>query len=289
MVLENTILIFLDFYFFGKKSSHNLQIPHYLIIMIKQLFKIFFFIVNCQGQHVPRSINLKRTAVSVSSIFSVFGLYAGFRFLEDEKKITSFKELVFTKYIKKGMSCLEIGYGADGDGANIMYYPKGLELTAIDPLIDVGNGGERRKVAISDYEKRDIKLQLMHADCESLPFPSKSFDAVVCTLVLCTVRSPEASIAEVLRVLRPGGVFICQEHLRGEPHSSLAFQQELFDPIQQALANNCHLTRDTQLLLDQLVGDGPGYKFSKALERDIVQLSSHWPISRQLLAVYLKQ
>jgi ubiquinone/menaquinone biosynthesis C-methylase UbiE len=86
----------------------------------------------------------------------------------------------------------------------------------------------------------------IQAPAEALPFPDAAFDAVVCTLVLCSVSSVPGALAEAARVLRPGGRLIFCEHTAapwaGRPLMRAA--QAAADPLQRALADGCHLTRD---------------------------------------------
>jgi ubiquinone/menaquinone biosynthesis C-methylase UbiE len=89
------------------------------------------------------------------------------------------------------------------------------------------------------------QLQLVEGLAESMPFPDDSFDTVVCTLTLCSVESPERVLREMRRVLRPAGQLVFLEHVRDPNFGVLWLQQALFDPLQQALADGCHLTRDT--------------------------------------------
>lgn len=63
--------------------------------------------------------------------------------------------------------------------------------------------------------------------------------------VLCSVTDPEAALSEVRRVLKPGGTLLFIEHTAaGEGRALLRLAQQVLDPLQQALADNCHLTRD---------------------------------------------
>lgn len=67
---------------------------------------------------------------------------------------------------------------------------------------------------------------------EALPLADSSADAVVCTLTLCSVRDPAAAVAEVRRVLRPGGIFLFIEHVLSPTDAFLAQQQRTLTPLQ---------------------------------------------------------
>lgn len=97
-----------------------------------------------------------------------------------------------------------------------------------------------------------VELELVNATAESLPFASASADVVVSTFCLCSVRSPHAVLAEAARVLRPGGRLLLLEHVSAAAGTPLARKQRALDPLQQALAGNCHLTRRTGALLAEL-------------------------------------
>jgi ubiquinone/menaquinone biosynthesis C-methylase UbiE len=66
----------------------------------------------------------------------------------------------------------------------------------------------------ANHRSGGLALRVMRAEAEALPFPDESFDAVVSTLVFCTLRDPPAALKEVHRVLRPGGRWIFVEHVR---------------------------------------------------------------------------
>jgi ubiquinone/menaquinone biosynthesis C-methylase UbiE len=103
---------------------------------------------------------------------------------------------------------LEIGAGT---GLNLAHYPDELrELVLVEPepamrdrLTRRIRGGGRQAVVVD-------------AAAEALPFADASFDTVVCTLVLCTVAAPDRALAEIGRVLRPGGRMLFIEHVRAE-------------------------------------------------------------------------
>jgi len=141
---------------------------------------------------------------------------------------------------------LEVGFGG---GANLDYYPRGVVLTGIDPLLSKDYANPQSQSVVRRYAQRDIPLSLQQGVCEALPFGDATFDCVVSTLVFCSVADPLQSLREVARVLRPGGLFLCVEHVLGEDGSFLQAQHRLLDPLQQILADGCHLTRTTDQLL----------------------------------------
>jgi SAM-dependent methyltransferase len=103
---------------------------------------------------------------------------------------------------------LEIGAGT---GLNLPHYPTGLEqLVLAEPGARMG---ERIDL---DRGPAGVPTRVERAPAEELPFEDGSFDTVVSTLVLCTVGDPQRAVAEVARVLRPGGRLLFLEHVRAE-------------------------------------------------------------------------
>lgn len=77
---------------------------------------------------------------------------------------------------------------------------------------------------------------------EAIPFADGSFDTVVCTYTLCSVDNPRAVMAEMRRILRPGGQLLFLEHGRA-PDRGVAAWQERLEPVWKRIAGGCHLTR----------------------------------------------
>lgn len=86
-------------------------------------------------------------------------------------------------------------------------------------------------------------VEVVQADVEALPFPDASFDTVVGTLVFCSVRDPAQGLAEVRRVLKPGGELRLLEHVRVPGWRGRVL--DALDVPWHALEGSCHLNRDT--------------------------------------------
>jgi SAM-dependent methyltransferase len=135
---------------------------------------------------------------------------------------------------------VEIGPGA---GANLRYLPAGIRLIAIEPNRQM-HGMLRRSA-----QWRGIDLDLRDGFGERLDIPSASVDFVFSSLVLCSVESPEQVIAEVRRVLRPGGKFVCVEHVAAPGGSGNHRLQRIIRSPWKWLFEGCDLCRDTGSML----------------------------------------
>ncbi len=130
---------------------------------------------------------------------------------------------------------VELGAGA---GASMRYLAPGSRLVAIEPNPHA-HADLRRTAA-----RYGIDLEIRGERAESTGLPSASVDAVICTLVLCTVEDQAAALAEVRRILRPGGRFVFIEHVGSGPGPIRAMQRLLRRPWRYVF-DGCCLDRDT--------------------------------------------
>jgi ubiquinone/menaquinone biosynthesis C-methylase UbiE len=119
---------------------------------------------------------------------------------------------------------LEIGAGT---GLNLEHYPQTIALVLTEP-----DPNMRRRLA-DRLAESGRAAAIVDAAAEELPFPADSFDAVVSTLVLCSVRDQRRALGEIKRVLRPGGRLFVIEHVRGE--GGRAVVQEVVAPASRLL------------------------------------------------------
>ncbi|AOP33208.1 hypothetical protein A0128_04675 [Leptospira tipperaryensis] len=131
---------------------------------------------------------------------------------------------------------VELGPGV---GSNLRYFKPGTTLLAVEP-----NEG-MHPLLKKNSEKYSIKTELMNLSAEKLPFSDSSVDAVVCSLVLCTVEKPDQVLKEIKRVLKKGGKFVFLEHVAAEHGSWIQWiQKTVFRPWLWFF-EGCHLNRDT--------------------------------------------
>jgi SAM-dependent methyltransferase len=132
---------------------------------------------------------------------------------------------------------VEIGAGT---GANLRYYRPGTRLRAVEPSPYM-----RERLAARAREL-GIAVELCGQVGEAIDLPSGSADAVVSTLVLCTVPDPVAVLGEVRRVLRRGGRFLCLEHVVAPPASFLWRLQRWVKRPWRWFFEGCHVDRDLE-------------------------------------------
>lgn len=135
---------------------------------------------------------------------------------------------------------VELGSGV---GANLRYLPAGATLTAIEPNRHMHD----RLHAAADGH--GVRLDLREELAERTGLPSGSADAVISSLVLCTVTDPEAVLAEVRRILRPGGTFRFVEHVVAADGTPTRFAQRAVRRPWAWTFEGCSCERDLEAVV----------------------------------------
>ncbi|QMW21513.1 class I SAM-dependent methyltransferase [Sandaracinobacteroides saxicola] len=136
---------------------------------------------------------------------------------------------------------LEIGFGT---GATLPFYrPEQVtRLTVVEP----SHGMNRRAAAA--IAASPIPVHSQPGAGEHLPFADASFDTVVTCLTLCSVADPRQVLAEIRRVLKPGGMFLFLEHVLSDDPARQRWQQRL-NPVQKVIGVGCNLNRNTAAMV----------------------------------------
>jgi ubiquinone/menaquinone biosynthesis C-methylase UbiE len=139
---------------------------------------------------------------------------------------------------------VELGFGS---GPNVGLYPPAVDrVLAVEPS-DGARALARKRMAGRDHPPVDF----VGLDGATLPVDDASADAVLSTFTLCTIPDIDAAMAEIVRVLRPGGSLHFVEHGRSEDPNVFR-RQVRFEPIQRRIAGGCHLTRDPAELAERV-------------------------------------
>lgn len=131
---------------------------------------------------------------------------------------------------------LEIGAG---EGENFGAFDHDVEWIGLEP-----DAGRRAELAVR-ARGWGHRSEVLDAVAERIPLPDASVDAVVGTYVLCSVDDQAAALAEVRRVLRPGGRVVFVDHVVAPPRTFKRALQRAVTPISARFCHNCHWDRDT--------------------------------------------
>lgn len=156
---------------------------------------------------------------------------------------------------------LEVGFGT---GRNLPHYPQAVEsVSGIDPMITLGVKSVEQRIRESAFP---VERAALRAD-SSLPFDTGRFDCVVTTWTLCSIPDADAALAEMHRVLKPGGRYLFIEHGRSRSERTVRWQDRV-NPFWNRLTEGCNINRPIDQLveragfelssLDEFKGKGPG-------------------------------
>jgi ubiquinone/menaquinone biosynthesis C-methylase UbiE len=138
-----------------------------------------------------------------------------------------------------GMAGTLIEVGA-GNGLNFGHYPESVSsVLAVEPEPHLRAIAERNALTAR------VPIKVVDGSAEQLPAEDGSFDAVVATLMLCSVSDPSAALAEMRRVLRPGGELRFMEHVRADTPAHRRIQQLADATFWPACFGGCRASRDT--------------------------------------------
>lgn len=131
---------------------------------------------------------------------------------------------------------LEIGAG---EGENFGAFHHDVEWVGLEP------DAERRGELTTRAREWGHRTEVLDAVAERIPLPDASVDAVVGTYVLCSVDDQAAALAEVRRVLKPGGSVVFVDHVVAPPRTFKRALQRAVTPFSARFCHNCHWDRDT--------------------------------------------
>jgi ubiquinone/menaquinone biosynthesis C-methylase UbiE len=143
-----------------------------------------------------------------------------------------------------GVSGRVVEIGA-GTGANLPHYPETVvELVLVEPEAAMRAQLARRLRGDAAAGQAARRASILAAGAESIPLADGSFDCAVSTLALCTVEDQARALAELARVLRPGGRLVFIEHVRAQEPRLQRWQDRL-QPLWRRPGRGCRLNRDT--------------------------------------------
>jgi ubiquinone/menaquinone biosynthesis C-methylase UbiE len=137
---------------------------------------------------------------------------------------------------------IEIGAG---NGMNFTHYPPTVaSVLAVEPEPRL------RELAETEATKAPVPIEVVDGTADQLPAGEGTFDAAIASLVLCSVPDVPAALAEIRRVLRPGGQLRFFEHVRADTAGLARVQRVLDATVWPTFAGGCHPDRDTRAAIE---------------------------------------
>jgi ubiquinone/menaquinone biosynthesis C-methylase UbiE len=144
-----------------------------------------------------------------------------------------------------GLSGRVVEVGA-GTGSNFAHYPATVtEVVAVEPEPYL------RAKAVDAATRAPVPVRVVDGVADALPLEDESVDAGVASLVLCSVPDQDAALAELYRVIRPGGALRFYEHVISNRESRRKFQRLMDATVWPRVAGGCHMSRDTRAAIER--------------------------------------
>jgi SAM-dependent methyltransferase len=167
---------------------------------------------------------------------------------------------------------IEIGAGA---GPNFARYPAGVtEVVAVEPEPYL------RERAAAAAAAAPVPVTVVDGLADALPAADGSFDAAVACLMLCSVPDQARALAELRRVLRPGGELRFYEHVRASSPRTVRVQQLVDRTFWPHVFGGCHTSRDTVAAIE-----AAGFAIERRRDMQIDSIPSILPIATHAIGV----
>eukprot|EP00434_Breviolum_minutum_P012338 symbB.v1.2.010872.t1/scaffold689.1/size246588/3 len=244
------------------------------------------FNMKLSTDHVFKSKNLLKEQVRQGMISSsprdayddimikAHGLEAYRRILEglDPPRLLRARQEMLS-FLPVGTRVLEVGCGLGALASNLPLYPSGTNVTGLDPEVIL------RSDLIWPCPK-GVDFHAVQGCAESLPFPAAEFDAVVGSLVMCSVKDPQKMLKEIARVLKPKGRYLFLEHIQAPAGCALHWQQQILEPLHSHCCR-CRLTRQQDDLITSACG--PTGLFRKLPVMKHYLCHGDWPCTTKIV------